>query len=77
MPPNPFQFAPPLSTVTSGDGWESEGVGMGGGEGVMGEPELEIRFPRELPESGWHLVLESDKKVYTNFKKANNNLKGT
>ena len=28
-----------------------------------GEPELEIRFPRILPESGWKLVLESAHKV--------------
>ena len=28
------------------------------------EPELEIRFPRELPESGWQLFLKSEEKVH-------------
>ena len=49
MPPHPFQFAPPTT-----DEWAEP----------TAEPELEIRFPRQLPESGWRLVLESDHKVW-------------
>lgn len=60
MPPYPFRFSPLCD-----DEWR-------GGEGVrtdptcqegMGEPEVEIRFPRELPESGWRLILQSGRKV--------------
>ena len=53
MPPHPFKFAPPANS-NDDDEW-----------GLPGDPELEIRFPRQLPESGWSLLLESDKKVYT------------
>ena len=51
MPPHPFKFAPPASS-NDDDEW-----------GLPGDLELEIRFPRQLPESGWSLLLESDKKV--------------
>ena len=60
MPPHPFKFSPP-SPAVPGDEWRgSERMTM---ECMTREPELEIRFPRELPESGWKLALESEKKV--------------
>jgi hypothetical protein len=54
MPPHQFNFARPLLT-SDGEEWA--------GEVMTWEPELEIRFPRELPESGWKLVLDSDGKM--------------
>ena len=53
MNPHPFKFAP-VPTLSNG---------MWGEDGDEWEPELEIRFPRILPESGWKLVLESERKV--------------
>ena len=53
-PPYPFSFPLPSPTERAEE-WERESVTW--------EPELEIRFPRELPESGWKLALDSDGKV--------------
>lgn len=54
MPPYPFKFSPP---VICDDKW-----GVRASQDGL-EPELEIRFPRELPESGWRLILQSERKV--------------
>lgn len=58
MPPHPFKFSPP---VTCDDEWRVVRMDPAWQEGI--EPELEIRFPRELPESGWRLILQSERKV--------------
>lgn len=57
MPPYPFKFSPP---AIFNDEW---GVRMDPAWQDGMEPELEIRFPRELPESGWRLLLQSERKV--------------
>lgn len=57
MSPYPFKFSPP---AIFNDEW---GVRMDPAWQDGMEPELEIRFPRELPESGWRLILQSERKV--------------